>query len=294
MAAARSLGDLISRLDEIPTLPSIVYELTQLINNPMSSTHEVEELMSKDQSMTTRVLKLVNSAYYAIPGGVTTLSRAIAYLGFDTVGQLVMTSSIIKTLDVKGSEKFNVSQFWKHSLGVAIACETLAKHVNHPVPNDLFTCGLVHDMGKVAMYTLEPELLLTIVNFAAEKNLSFSEAEDELNAFKHSTIGALLAEKWRLPVTLQAAIKYHHTIAPNHRGSLTANMNHLVDIVVLANLLTQALKFGNSGYEKIVGAPAEILARLRIDPNTGLKAIVLEIKRNMELTADFLRVLSAD
>ncbi len=75
--------NILSRLDELPSLPAIVYELSKVINDPMSSTNDVEKLMSSDQSLTMKVLKLVNSAYYAIPGGVSSLSRAIAYIGFD-------------------------------------------------------------------------------------------------------------------------------------------------------------------------------------------------------------------
>ena len=85
---------LTSRLDELPTLPNIVYELSRVINDPMSSTKEVEALMANDPSLTAKVLKLVNSAYYAIPGGVTSLGRAIAHIGFDTVNQLVLCASM--------------------------------------------------------------------------------------------------------------------------------------------------------------------------------------------------------
>ncbi|MCB0412357.1 MAG: HDOD domain-containing protein, partial [Bdellovibrionales bacterium] len=137
-----SKEDLIARMDELPTLPTIVYELTRIINDPMSSTKEVEQVMKNDVSLTTRVLKLANSAYYAIPGGVSTLSRAIAYIGFDTVNQLVLSASIIDALDLGENTIFNVNDFWKHSVGVAIASETIGRYINHLTPSDLFTAGL--------------------------------------------------------------------------------------------------------------------------------------------------------
>src|SRR4051812_46579450 len=89
------------RLDELPTLPTIVYELSKVINDPMSSTADIEHIMAGDQSMTAKVLRLANSAYYAIPGGVANLQRAIAYIGYDAIHQLVLSASIINALDAK-------------------------------------------------------------------------------------------------------------------------------------------------------------------------------------------------
>src|SRR5476651_2412480 len=122
MGAAEKINPkaIVDRLDELPTLPTIVYELSRVINDPMSSTSEIEKIMANDQSLTTKVLKLANSAYYAIPGGVTSLQRAIAYIGFDAINQLVLSASIMKALDAKASANFEPMQFWKHSIGVAM------------------------------------------------------------------------------------------------------------------------------------------------------------------------------
>ncbi|RYZ75410.1 MAG: HDOD domain-containing protein, partial [Proteobacteria bacterium] len=138
---------IVDRLDELPTLPTIVYELSRVINDPMSSTGDVQKIMANDQSLTTKVLKLANSAYYAIPGGVSSLQRAIGYIGYDTIHQLVLSASIISALDAKSSADFDLTQFWKHAIGVAMAAETTARFVHYKTPSDLFTCGLVHDMG---------------------------------------------------------------------------------------------------------------------------------------------------
>ena len=118
MGAAVKLSehDVTAKLDELPTLPSIVYELSKVINDPMSSTGDVEKLMSNDQSLTTKVLKLVNSAYYAIPGGVSSLSRAIAYIGFDTVNQLVLSASILSALETKEPTDFKLAEFYSKRL----------------------------------------------------------------------------------------------------------------------------------------------------------------------------------
>ncbi len=283
---------LVKRLDEIPSLPSVVYELSRVINDPMSSTKDVERIMSQDIGMTTKVLKLANSAYYAIPGGVTSLSRAIAFIGFDTVHQLVLSASIISALDVKAGAKFDISEFWKHSIAVAIASETIAKHIAHPTPSDLFTCGLVHDMGKVALYIAEPDALTQLSELATSSNKTFYNIELEQGVTPHSEIGRLLAERWQLPKSLQAAIRFHHVGEIGRRADLSSDFNQTVDIVMLANLLIHALKFGNSGHRSIEGAPVELLNRLHIHQVADMPVIIRKIKFQLEQGSDFIKMIA--
>ena len=283
---------LISRLDELPTLPTIVYELSQVISDPMSSTSDVVKIMENDQSLTTKVLKLVNSAYHAIPGGVSNLSRAIAYIGFDTVHQLVLSASIISALETTHqNDSFDLKQFWTHSVGVGIAAETIAKLTNHPIPADLFTCGLIHDMGKVALYCISPDTMIEITVFAKENDKSYLQAEQDLEMIDHTRIGQMLAEKWQLPTQIQSVAKYHHQPNPNARGGISADLSKTVDVVYLANLLTHALKFGNSGHSKILPLPIYFMKRLVIDPNEGFKKLLKEVKNNVSKASEFIRII---
>lgn len=281
---------LIEKLDELPTLPTVVHELSKLINDPMSSTSDIEQVMENDQSITAKVLKLINSAYYAIPGGVSSLSRAIAYLGFDTVHQLILSTSIIKSLQVKGPQPFDINAFWTHSIGSAIASETVAKHLKHSQPSDLFTCGLVHDIGKIALLVIAPEMLMEISKTAKTNNMTFEEAEIHLNSHRHTDIGHHLAKKWNLPLHIQNAIQYHHQIDSMKRGGISVEQNLVVDITILGNLLVHALKFGNSGYDKIAGAPKDVLKRLMIDLE-GLKNISKDIKTNLDKAEGFMKII---
>jgi putative nucleotidyltransferase with HDIG domain len=284
---------IITRLDELPSLPSIVYELSQVVNDPMSSTADVEKIMANDISLTGKVLRLVNSAYYAIPGGVSSLSRAIAYIGFDTINQLVLSTSILKALEVKDPSAFDLNKIWKHAVGTAIASETIAKQVGHPQPVDLFTCGLLHDMGKVALYTLEPDTMLRIIELCKLAQISYHEAEEQLGIPSHAVIGQALALKWNLPLNVRSVVRYHHVKEHAMRGGLTTDINHNVDIVFLANILIHALKFGNSGHDKVLGAPKDLLERLTIAPDTELKPLIQQIKMNLDHAQDFLRILGA-
>ena len=283
---------LVKKIEEIPSLPSIVYELNRIINDPMSSTKEVESIMSQDIGMTTKVLKLANSAYYAIPGGVTSLSRAIAFIGFDTIHQLVLSASIISALDVKSAANFEIGDFWKHSIAVAIASETIAKYITHPVPADLFTGGLVHDMGKVALYFAAPEALLQIAEQALANNKTFYDIEVAENVTPHTELGRMLAERWQLTKSLQAVIRFHHEGDVARRSGLSADFNQTVDIVMLANLLIHAMKFGNSGHKTILGAPGELLDRLHLHPQGDMPTVIKNIKMQLEQGSEFIKMIA--
>ncbi len=282
---------LLQNLDSLPTLPTVVYELTELINDPMSSTNEIEKIMVNDQALTTRILRLVNSAYYAIPGGVTTVSRAIAYLGFDTVNQLVLGSAIMDSLQCEGSEAFKLGEFWQHSIGVAMGADTIAKHVRLQKQTDVFTAGLVHDMGKIALAQIAPQNLVEACNYAQSFETSLEEAERQVGSPMHTEIGGLLAKKWKLPSAIEACVKYHHTFDPLKRGGLSAENNLLVDVITLSNLLIHALKFGNSGHSKVEGAPKPLLDRLGITADQ-IKTLVGKIKDSLVNADSFLKILN--
>jgi HD-like signal output (HDOD) protein len=283
---------IIAKLDELPTLPTVVHELNRIISDPMSSTGDIEKVMEKDQSLTAKVLKLANSAYYAIPGGVKTLARAVAYLGYDTVNQLVLAASIFENLKVKGPPlAFDINKFWQHSIGVGMASEVIAKQVKYKNPSDMFTCGLIHDIGKVALLVVEIETLMAITTAANEKNLSFDEAEDLLGMPKHTVIGQMLVIKWNLPVQIQSCVRYHHQRETNMRGGISVEMTQQVDIVMMANLMIHALKFGNSGYNKVVGAPKVLFERLNIGA-ADLPKVTKDIQLALQSADNFLKLIA--
>lgn len=285
-----TVHEIIGKLDDLPTLPAIVYELSRVINDPMSSTAEVEKIMANDISLTTKVLRLANSAYYAIPGGVSSLQRAIAYIGYDTINQLTLSASVINALDAKNHSTFDVRDFWKHSLGVAMASEVIAREVKYKTPSDLFTCGLLHDMGKVAILIVAQPQFEETVLYAHEQQLSLIEAEEALGAAKHTHVGFELAVKWRLPTQIQNAIANHHQKDPAMRGGLSQEANLIADIVYLSNLLIHALQFGNSGHKKVLGLPRDVLERLSISQDS-LKDLITKVKEKIQSADSFLKII---
>ena len=284
--------DLIRKLDEIPALPGIIHELNRIINDPMSSAIEVEDILSQDIGLTTKVLQLANSAHYGIPGGVSSLDRAISTIGFGAINQMVLSSSIIKILYVSGPSAFDINEFWKHSVAVAIAGEVIAKQVRYKNPAELFTIGLLHDIGKLALYITDQETLLFILATAEKNKKTYYETEIQLDLTPHTKLGQLLGKKWKLPAQIQTALLYHHEKDPLDRGELGQDIQRLVDVVYLANLLVHALKFGSSGYTCITGAPGDLLDRLVINSKSDLATLTVKIKASLDKASDFIQMVS--
>lgn len=242
----KGFNQLLEKLHDIPTLPIVASKVTELINNPNSSSADIANVLKKDQVLTAKVLKLINSPYYGIPGEVTDVQRALAFLGFNTLAQLVLGLSVFSLFPAEGDDEFPLLEFWRHALATAVCAEVIAKRVKYPKPEECFTCGLLHDIGKIVMHQIANDMLLNVVRHAKEHKKSFVEAESDLDVPGHAFLGEYIAAKWGLPQVIRSAIRYHHldvrqaaTILPGNKPSIY--------IVSLANALVVGLGIGHSG-----------------------------------------------
>ena len=280
----------LQKIEEVPSLPNVVLELIRLIDNPMSSTRQIEEVLEMDQGLSLKALKMANSAYYAIPGGATTLKRALTFLGLNTVKQIVISASIADQFKKLDNTAFSLAEFWKHSVGVGIASEALARHLRVHAPEEAFVCGLIHDTGKLALLMIDQENFVQTCRLANEKQLTFSQAEIEMESPRHTLWGHFLARKWRLPILLQSAVKDHHTALQKLRLTPDPEVNQIVDIVYLMTQYRHQLQFGHSGTHAAQPLNPEVLERL------GLKqedpAPFLKIKESLAHAESLIQALA--
>ncbi len=281
---------LLARVDSLPTLPTVAHKVGELVNDPDSDSRAIAEVMKQDQSLTARVLALVNSAYYAIPGGVADIRRAISYLGYNTVYQLVLTVSIFKSLPGVSGTNFTVKELWKHSLGCAIAAEAIGKQIRFAAPEELFTAGLLHDIGKVAMATYFADTLSAIVQAAVKEGKSFSESERESGLMSHGELGRRLAERWRLPGAIAAGIGFHHRLQPEARVTLPRHLHPVADIVALADVVGRRCKIGSGGDEQVPEPDAEVMERLNLTA-ISLGKVEDAVPATIERSKTFLELL---
>jgi putative nucleotidyltransferase with HDIG domain len=281
-----ALMELVEKLRDIPTLSVVVQRVMELVNNPRTSAPQIAEVLKRDQVLTAKVLRLVNSSFYNLSTQVTDVSKALGFLGFNSVSMLVLGTSVFSSFDIAAADYFNVREFWKHSLATAIAAELICKKTRMGKPEEAFTCGLLHDLGKIALFTISPKDVKAAVERAAQKNISLLEAESELGLPGHTILGERLAERWQLPVVIRKVIRFHHRdIEPLE--SIYPQMRPMIMITTLANILCKRLDLGKSGDDQKPEYPLNYLKILSLSSD-AIKEIEKKMETEVERAQGFL------
>ena len=225
----------IKSIKSLPTLPAVAQKVSKLAESDTTSASQLSSIISQDQALSGRVLRLVNSSFYGFPGRISSISSAILLLGFDVVKSLIISVSVFEMME-KG-----IIGLWEHSLGCAVASRIIAKRVKECDPEELSVAGLLHDIGKVVVSIQLSDSYEDIKRMIREEKIIFYEAEKRVLEFTHEDIGSWLAESWNLPVNLLEPISYHHQPQKASKAKLGTAIVHLADF------LTRAVGFGSGG-----------------------------------------------
>ncbi|UCH94559.1 MAG: HDOD domain-containing protein [Candidatus Aminicenantes bacterium] len=248
---------------QLPTLPVLFSRLNKMLENPFISSKKIADLIMKDQAMMSKILRLSNCAIYSKRQEITNLTNAVTFLGTTIIRNLILQISVVRIFrfhdDIPG---FNINTFWEHSLGAAYFTNTLVKKLNLPPSDDYYAAGLLHDIGKLAIYQFYPEKFKAIVKKQLNQGLVDYEAEEEVLGVGHQDVGRFLAEKWRFKQEITAAIRDHH--------KCLESMALPAAVVRISNLFTKAAALCFPWDKKafaIIGDPAwDILAAYKNKP----------------------------
>lgn len=219
---------LIKETKSLPTLPGIITKMSALVENDKTSIQEIARLVSSDQILAAKVLKLVNSPFYGFPGRVSTVSNALILLGVNVVKGLALSASIFEMMEK------NVVGLWEHSLGSAVAATVIAKKVGAPEGEEIATAALLHDIGKVILKIKFEEEFKQFESLIREREISMFEAERKLLGTDHAEIGGWLAKGWYLPEKLIEPIACHHDVEKSKVHQMKTAIVHLADVLVKA------------------------------------------------------------
>ena len=258
---------------ELPTLPNVVNELTKILDDPNSSGFCVEDVMASDQSMTMKILRVANTSYYrGNRERVTSVNEAVGSLGFESIKNIVLNSSVFKIFD-NGieSQDFELSDLWQHSMGVGWASRNIARILGKTWDEEAYSCGLLHDIGKVARYKLDEandiDCMVKDARMALDKNLNFFQAELINQSPRHDYLGYLICKNWGLSSLVESVIRWHHEPNPEARQKVPSkDFNDMIDVVILANWIVVSLDFGFSGHKSPTKPPESLFLRLGIKP----------------------------
>lgn len=228
--------DLISSITEIPTPDIVVQQIISTASNPNSSAKELEKAISMDVGLSTKILKLVNSAYYGLPRKITKLSEAVVIVGFKTVRNLALSVFTYSALHSK-TTFIDHDKLWSHFMATAIFSEQIAKDVGYMSREEVFLAGMMHDVGKLALDLILPAYIFELSNVSKqmEKPIFLVEYENDLET--HMEIGEELLRHWKFPE------EYISVAGLHEKPSLNPNSPNIemICIVHLANVFSNIL-----------------------------------------------------
>ena len=215
------------RAKTLPSLPLTVVALGEAVQDERCSVDRILAILSKDPPLSATLLRLANSALYAGEGAVMDLRAAVLRLGFDAIANLGTGAAVIRTL--RGGTHLDAVRLWQHSVAVGLTAKGICKVTRrHGQAETAFLCGLLHDIGKIALDTCFPQAYQAVLEGVAGGSF-FVDAERNLLGMDHAEAGALLAADWHFPDTIVDVIRDHHD---PKAGDFLPNLIHLSDLLV--------------------------------------------------------------
>ncbi|MBU8922083.1 MAG: HDOD domain-containing protein [Bacteroidales bacterium] len=245
------VDELFRNVKSLPTLPIVVQKIFASINDPKIGARQLAQIITSDQTLTARVLKLVNSSFFGLRGKVQNIHHAVTMLGFSTIRQICLGASICgKFQHVKGTTDFSGPGFWEHSIGAAVIAKEICKNAVKIEGDICYTLGLIHDIGKLLLVEHHTDKFMDAILRAKRESKPLEQIEVEIFGVDHAEIGNWLFRKWNFPRDSRRAVKNHHSariemISPVSPDALTG-------IVFFANQVAHHLNLGASGDTNIV------------------------------------------
>ncbi|MFH1862296.1 MAG: HDOD domain-containing protein [bacterium] len=238
LTSAPDLIERLSEIQELPTLPKIAVEVSEVISDPLFSMEDLEKVILQDPALSTKVLRVANSAYYCFRIPITTIRRALTILGLKGIQQIVLSISVIKAFEPRlGQATFDREAFWQHSASTGAVTfafseklKTLDNRALRSASEAAFISGLLHDLGKIVLDTYFHEDFEKVLSLVATEKLPMIEAERNVFGADHAIVGGWIAKHWRLPENVISAIRYHHEPENSQDHHILVCCVHLGDL----------------------------------------------------------------
>ncbi len=188
----------------LPALPTTLQEVNRIMESPDASTEQIAKVISYDQALAAKVLRMVNSPIYGFPGRISSVQHALMLLGFNVIRGLIISTAVFDAMNT------SMRGLWEHSLGCSLGCAEIARVTKRKNPEEFAVAGLLHDLGK-AVFTLQlPEAKADVDELVKTRDISFYEAENRVLGFSHDRINKWLGEHWNLPLVIREGMVHHH------------------------------------------------------------------------------------
>lgn len=266
---------LLAEVTDLPSIPETLIRILKVLDDPSSGPADLTRVVRMDAPVMTKVLRLANSPYYSSRGDLADINRCVAVLGYRTVRQvaicITVATSLISAVESAGGQ-LDYRELWRHSVITGAIAKHLARMAGYADPEEAFTAGLLHDLGKFVLEVHAPQVYARLIGERRERGCALTELERETFGFDHADIGAAFAESWRFPPLLVEAFAAHHT---PRVGRARAREEQAAALVALADHLanTIAAPRGDLGFDPALAEPA------RLFETAGLTTDLIEANR---------------
>lgn len=271
---------------DLPTLPVVVDRIISVASDEKTTTEELAGIISYDQAMTNKLLKLSNSIYYAQKTQVETIKRAITVIGFNEIIGIALGMGILSSFTGKSSLGLDMKALWIHAIGVATVAKELARRTNPGIANKIFIPALLHDMGKVIFSVYFKDDYREVRQLAMEKKKPLYFAENAIFKIDHAILSALLMKRWNFPQSIVLPCRFHHS-----PESAPVKFKHQSLIINLADYLAQKAGIGHSGNPvpvTVKNSPQKIGVTQSI-----LKLTIDQLRRKEDEIKEFFNITTA-
>ncbi len=236
-AGTAGLASLVQQVDKLVSLPGIYYRLEEAIVDPATRTGDIAELLRSDPDLCARMLRVANSAFYSFHTRIETIERAVSTIGLRQIRELVLITSVVKAFEGIPPGLVNMATFWEHSVAVAVMARALGEQARMPSADGFYIPGLLHDIGRLAMYLKMPGLMHDLLLQRQVQGQSLFALERERLGYTHAEIGEHLLDSWKVPASITAPIARHHDPGAGGEYLPAACAIHVADAWVNTNRL---------------------------------------------------------
>ncbi|HXE95150.1 MAG TPA: HDOD domain-containing protein [Dongiaceae bacterium] len=239
-----TLERLVDETSTVYSLPLFYERLNEAINHPRSSIDDISKIITEDQGLTARLLRLANSPLFGCYAKVDSITKAVTILGTQQLRDLALAASVMGVFKGIPEELLNMTSFWRHSIACGIIARSLAIYRRESNVERLFVAGMLHDVGQVVLAAARPEASRELLEVQRDTGRFYLDLELELLGFDHAGLGGALLKKWKIPATIGEPVACHHNPGSAEQFRLETALIHLADIICHAMELGQAAEWG--------------------------------------------------
>ncbi len=276
-----TLERLLEETSTVYSLPMFYERLNDAINHPRSSVDDISKIITEDQGLTARLLRLGNSPLFGCYAKVDSISKAVTIIGTQQLRDLALAASVMGVFKGIPEDLLNMTSFWRHSIACGIVARSLGVYRRESNVERLFVAGMLHDVGQVVLAAARPEISRELLEAQRDTGRFYLELEREWLGFDHAEVGGALLKKWKIPISIGEPVACHHTPESAEQFRLETALVHLADIIC------QSMEFGQGAECGVPPLDESAWERLGLSPHM-LGAVLKQSESQIQETFSIL------